>query len=30
VRMSFLHKCDNALAKCHRMWLAHIRPPYLP
>jgi len=29
VRMPFLHKRDNALTKCHRMWLAHIRPPYL-
>jgi len=30
VRMPFLHKRDNALTKCHRMWLAHLKPPYLP
>ncbi len=30
VRMPFLHKRDSALTKCHRMWLAHLKPPYLP
>lgn len=30
VRMPFLHKSDNALTKCQRMWLAHLKPPYLP
>jgi hypothetical protein len=30
VRMPFLHKSDNALPKCHRMWFTHLEPPYLP
>src|SRR6056297_1167242 len=30
VRMPFLHKRDNALPKRHRMWLSHLKPPYLP
>src|SRR6056297_684100 len=30
VRMPFLHKRDDTLTKCHRMWLAHLKPPYLP
>ena len=30
VRMPFLHKRDDALTKCHRMWLAHLKPQYLP
>ena len=29
VRMPVLHKRDNPLTKCHRMWLAHLNPPYL-
>ena len=30
VRMSLLHKRNNALTKCRRMWLAHLNPPYPP
>lgn len=29
VGMPFFHKSDSALAKSHRMWSAHIIPPYL-
>src|SRR6056297_293744 len=28
--MPFLHKCDDPLTKCHRMWLSHLKSPYLP
>src|SRR6056297_2503980 len=28
--MPFLHKRDDPLTKCHRMWLTHLKPPYLP
>lgn len=30
MRMPFLHKRDNPFTKCHRMWLAHLKPQYLP
>lgn len=30
VRMTFLHKRDDPLTNCHRMWFTHLKPPYLP
>lgn len=30
VRITFVYERDDPLSQLHRMWLAHLMPPYLP